>query len=106
MSASDLPHSHPPSPPVSTAADARVSIPALATAVPAASSSRRMWSMPAPRGPTQVLLVDDSPSLLAQMCDLLSERGFEVTGVNDGAEALALLKCRSFDVVVSDLHMP
>jgi EAL domain-containing protein (putative c-di-GMP-specific phosphodiesterase class I) len=58
----------------------------------------------APSGP--VLVVDDEGQLLAGYVRWLQQAGFQVEGVEDGARAAALLKERSFEVIVSDISMP
>jgi two-component system response regulator HydG len=55
--------------------------------------------------PRSVLIVDDDRA----MCDLLEadlrDRGFEVATRTSGAEGLALLEERDFDVILTDLNM-
>ncbi len=53
-----------------------------------------------------VLVVDDEPSLRHVLTLVLREEGMDVRAVADGAEALAELKSRRYDVVLSDLRMP
>jgi chemosensory pili system protein ChpA (sensor histidine kinase/response regulator) len=54
----------------------------------------------------RVLLVDDSLSVRKFVGQMLDKAGFDVTTANDGAEALARLGEREFDVMVTDLEMP
>lgn len=56
--------------------------------------------------PPQLLLVDDEPRMLASLLSLLSERGFELTTASDGAQAIAQLQCKPFDLVMLDLCLP
>jgi len=58
----------------------------------------------APRG--TILLVDDEPTLTRAYARSLGALGYEVVTADDGAEAVALFKERSFDVVISDISMP
>ncbi len=53
-----------------------------------------------------ILVVDDEELLLGLYVRVLKEAGFTVDGVKDGARAAALLRERSFDVIVSDISMP
>jgi len=57
--------------------------------------------------PTRVLLVDDEERLVLNLSRLLAARGFSVTGVHDGRQALEALRGQEpFDVIVLDLVMP
>ena len=58
--------------------------------------------MPNPR----VLLVDDDPLLRELLAATLEQDGFEVIKASDVNEALRHIASNSFDVLVSDLHMP
>jgi CheY-like chemotaxis protein len=70
------------------------------------------FTAPPTSGPTtrapRILLVDDDPLILRAMQRLLrrDRSGWKVECAESGAGALALLRGRSFDVVVTDLHMP
>jgi two-component system chemotaxis response regulator CheY len=55
---------------------------------------------------TRILAVDDSPSMREMIRIALSEAGFLVTEVADGRQALDLARQASFDLVLSDVHMP
>jgi len=55
----------------------------------------------------RVLVVDDDAVLREALCDLLTERGFDVVGgAANGPEGVALAKERSPDVVLMDFRMP
>ncbi|MDY6875549.1 MAG: response regulator [Chloroflexota bacterium] len=54
----------------------------------------------------RILVVDDEPSIAELCAKMLKPSGFEVQGVTDGAEAIALYKSRDFDLALVDLHMP
>lgn len=60
---------------------------------------------PVNAGPT-VLVVDDERDFLETLVKRLERRGFNVTGVGGGHEALLLLGKQHFDVVILDVMMP
>lgn len=53
-----------------------------------------------------VLLVEDSITTRALLKNILESVGYDVTTAVDGADALATLKNKEFDIVVSDVIMP
>jgi CheY-like chemotaxis protein len=55
---------------------------------------------------TRLLLVDDDDDLRDVLCMVLEDGGFEVRGASNVNEALKLIGSETFDVLVSDLHMP
>lgn len=54
----------------------------------------------------RLLVVDDEVSLMVALQNTLRDEGYQVTGVTSGAEALALLRERKFDILMTDLLMP
>ena len=54
----------------------------------------------------RVLLVDDDSAVRAMMTQGLEHKGFEVIGAANVTEALRRITTESFDVLISDLHMP
>lgn len=54
----------------------------------------------------RVLLVDDETAVIHITKRMLEIRGFSVTGVSTGEEALRLLESQSWDIVVTDRAMP
>jgi DNA-binding response OmpR family regulator len=54
----------------------------------------------------KLLMVDDDEMLGTLMAALLKEEGFDVTSASNVLEALKLISAQSFDVLLSDLHMP
>ena len=54
----------------------------------------------------RVLVVDDDASGRSLLSILLTHEGYNVVEARDGLEAVHELKKRSFDVVISDYHMP
>ncbi|MBE3064324.1 MAG: response regulator, partial [Spirochaetes bacterium] len=54
----------------------------------------------------RLLMVDDELNLLNVLQEMMSTHGFEVTGFTTGAEAIAALKQKDFDVLLTDLMMP
>jgi DNA-binding response OmpR family regulator len=55
---------------------------------------------------TKLLLVDDETMLLESLSAIMTMHGFEVTTAKTVAEALRHISSQSFDVLLSDLHMP
>jgi len=54
----------------------------------------------------RVLLVDDDGAVRAMMNEGLQRKGFEVVTAASVTEALAQITTQSFDVLITDLHMP
>jgi PAS domain S-box-containing protein len=54
----------------------------------------------------RLLVVDDEINLLNALQEMMRTHGFEVTGFTTGAEAIAALKQKDFDVLLTDLMMP
>ena len=54
----------------------------------------------------RVLLVDDDDAVLGMMKELLEMNGFEVVAVGGVTEALKCIATESFQVLITDLHMP
>jgi len=53
-----------------------------------------------------ILVVDDEPSIARLLADLLALDGHAVETAANGAVALAKLRARAYDVILSDLKMP
>ncbi|MBK7141128.1 MAG: response regulator [bacterium] len=53
-----------------------------------------------------ILAVDDDPRVLLALTDILHLEDHEVTTALDACQALALLRRKRFDLVISDLGMP
>lgn len=56
--------------------------------------------------PLRILLADDDDALRKVIGYKLKRKGYEVTAVENGLEALALLDTKSFDLLLSDMKMP
>jgi len=54
----------------------------------------------------KVLLVDDDDAVRAMMSATLERKGFDVVTAACVTEALRLITTQSFDVLITDLHMP
>ena len=62
---------------------------------------------PAPAaGKAHILVVDDEPNVRKVLGALLEQAGYVATLAKDGNEALALVRARDPDVLISDLKMP
>ncbi len=59
-----------------------------------------------PRAAHRILLVDDDGAVRAMMTQGLERKGFEVVAAASVIEALRRIADESFDVLISDLHMP
>src|ERR1700723_4343385 len=53
-----------------------------------------------------ILLVDDDEALRQTLAAVLEEHGYDVTTAGSVSEALRLISAGSYDVLLSDLHMP
>ncbi len=53
-----------------------------------------------------VLIVDDSPTVLMMLSSAMKARGFEVETAKSGEAALEILEQRSFGLILVDLLMP
>jgi len=54
----------------------------------------------------RVLLVDDDEAVRAMMNATLERKGFDVVNAASVSEALRCIATESFDVLITDLHMP
>lgn len=54
---------------------------------------------------TRILIVEDEPSTLNVLSTLLKTEGYDVTAVDNGAEALQMLDTVQFDLMLSDIRM-
>ena len=68
--------------------------------------NERAFSAPTPHLVPRVLIVDDEPSLAEQLSAALTRIGCEAEAVFHGADALELLRCEPFDVLILDWIMP
>lgn len=61
---------------------------------------------PQSQSEARVLVADDDPSIRQLVCTIVQREGFAVDCAADGAEAIALLKKKSYAVILLDLMMP
>jgi DNA-binding NtrC family response regulator len=54
----------------------------------------------------QILIVDDEPLIRDFLCEALSWKGYKVISVNNGHEALDILKRNVISAVITDVQMP
>jgi len=59
-----------------------------------------------PRISPKILLVDDDDAIREMMTATLEHKGFAVVAVANVTEALKLITTETFDVLITDLHMP
>src|SRR5262249_26583457 len=71
---------------------------------PHPSAPRRAHRMS--QGPRRILVVDDSPTVLAMIEDLLVAQGYQVATASDGEQALIAITAERPDMIISDVNMP
>jgi DNA-binding response OmpR family regulator len=54
----------------------------------------------------KILAVDDDPTALAALRQILTQKGYEVTTATNGEEALSLAAAQDFDLALLDVAMP
>jgi two-component system chemotaxis response regulator CheY len=54
----------------------------------------------------KIMIVDDSPSVLAILDDMLVDLGYEVTTADNGQQGCELLETNRYDLIITDLTMP
>lgn len=54
----------------------------------------------------KILLVDDSPSVLSILEDMLADLGYATTSAGNGRDALEQIKLSRFNLIITDLTMP
>ncbi len=65
-----------------------------------------MVTAPGPLVSNRILLVDDSPSYLAEAAEQLGQEGYDMVCAASGQEALDLLASEKVDAILMDLGMP
>lgn len=53
-----------------------------------------------------VILVEDEAGTRATLCGILEDTGYEVIGLERGAEALETIRGNHFDVIITDIRLP
>ena len=56
-------------------------------------------------GNATILVVDDDHDMVAALCDILRQAGYQTMGAHSGHEAVAIVERESPDVLISDLRM-
>ena len=54
----------------------------------------------------KILVIDDSPSVLAILEDMLEALGYEITTASNGKQACTLLETNQYNLIITDLTMP
>jgi two-component system chemotaxis response regulator CheY len=54
----------------------------------------------------KILIVDDSPVVLAMLEDALVGMGYDVTAAGNGQDGLRKIEASKFDLIITDLSMP
>jgi two-component system response regulator HydG len=57
-------------------------------------------------GPVTILIVDDEPGMLITLKDILDALGYAVITVEDGYQAIEVVKKETIDVALMDFKMP
>ncbi len=55
---------------------------------------------------TQILIIDDEPSVCYSFRRLLSNSGYSIDSANNGAQALKILARKSYDLIILDIRLP
>jgi CheY-like chemotaxis protein len=86
----------------------RITLPFERAETPAADAGPAARGLPAGvrQGRPRVLVVDDNPTNVSFLVDLLGMSGFEVSGCPGVEAALELYEAREWDLVLTDLVMP
>ncbi len=56
--------------------------------------------------PSEILIVDDEAPHMTALCNTLRDEGYVMTGFTSANDALAALRHRTFDLLLTDLMMP
>jgi CheY-like chemotaxis protein len=56
--------------------------------------------------PTTILVVDDHPSMIKTLADILVMKGFVVFAAFSGVEAVEILRHQHIDILLTDVKMP
>ena len=67
--------------------------------------SSRLTQQPNDSKP-RILIVDDEPSVVKLLAEILREDGYSCLGCHSSLEALHVIGAQRFDVALSDVHMP
>jgi DNA-binding response OmpR family regulator len=56
----------------------------------------------------KILIIDDEEHVLANLCDFLKYKNYDVTSASDGLEGLKLFEKdqKGFDLIITDIVMP
>jgi len=54
----------------------------------------------------RILIVDDDPDIVANLCDILSDLGYQTDTASGSTQALALIDSNCYDVALLDFKMP
>jgi putative two-component system response regulator len=71
-----------------------------------AASDQDMHVLATGRHVPRILVVDDHPTIAGLMCQLLSQRGYEVVTASDAEQAATEVRRQAPDLILSDVKMP
>jgi DNA-binding NtrC family response regulator len=56
--------------------------------------------------PTTILVVDDQPSMVTTLADILKAKDFKTYAAHSGTEALEILRDHPVDILLTDVRLP
>jgi DNA-binding NtrC family response regulator len=54
----------------------------------------------------RILVVDDDPDILGELCSFLGRRGHDVVGASGARQAIAAIAREPFAIILTDMRMP
>ena len=70
------------------------------------TETRARSTQPSSDSKRRILIVDDEPSIVRMLAEMLQQDGYICSGCQSGKEAMHLINTQQFDVILIDVHMP